>query len=153
MSRPLYMTVGAAGAAILALYVPQFEGVILRGYRDPIGIVTACAGHTATAVLGRPYTREECETLLVEDLAEHAEGAMSCVDAPLSTGRAAAAVSFTFNVGVNAFCNSTFAKRLNAEDPNACEELDKWVYAGGQKLPGLVTRRRTERAICEERIG
>ena len=153
MSRPLQWSVGAAGAAILALYVPQFEGMILRGYRDPIGVVTACAGHTKTAVLGRPYTREECERFLVEDLAEHAEGAMSCVDVALDTGRSAAAVSFAFNVGVAAFCGSTFAKRLNENDPNACEELDRWVFAGGQRLPGLVTRRATERAICEGRIG
>lgn len=153
MSRPLNWSVGAAGAAILTLYMPQFEGMVLRGYQDPIGIVTACAGHTATAVLGKPYTREECERLLDEDLAVHAEGAMMCVEAPLTTGQRAAVVSFAFNVGVDRFCNSTFARRLNEGDQGACEELAKWTLAGGQQLPGLVKRRATEIAICRGEIG
>ena len=54
--RTLQGTVGAGAAAILLSIVPKFEGVILRGYKDPIGIVTACAGQTNTGVLGRPYT-------------------------------------------------------------------------------------------------
>lgn len=146
-------TIGAGCCAILLSYVPQFEGVILRGYKDPIGIVTACAGHTKTAVLGRPYTPQECETLLVGDLAEHAEGVDKCTTRSLTTGQRAAAISFAFNVGVARFCSSTFARKLNAQHPDACAELDKWVYAGGEVWPGLVTRRATERAICEGRIG
>lgn len=153
MNKKLVATVGAGAAALLLTWVPDFEGVILRGYQDPIGIVTACAGHTKTAVLGRPYAPEECERLLVEDLVAHAEGVDACVSVPLTTGQRAAAVSFAFNVGVHRFCTSTFAKRLNAEDPGACSELDRWVYAGGQKLPGLVTRRKIERDMCEGRIG
>jgi lysozyme len=69
----LIATVGAGCCAILLNYVPQFEGTILRGYKDPIGIVTACTGHTKTAVLGRPYTPAECEELLQVDLIKHAK--------------------------------------------------------------------------------
>src|SRR5690606_8856349 len=90
-------------------------GVILRGYKDPIGIVTACAGHTATAVLGRPYSREECNSLLRADLVEHAEGVLGCT--PGLQGRTyqlAAAVSFAYNVGVGAYCRSTMARLNNA---------------------------------------
>ena len=150
MRRALNTTVGLGAAAILTAYVPQFEGMVLRGYKDPIGIVTACAGHTLTAVLGRPYTYQECIELLEKDLAEHAEGADSCVPLKkLSTGRRAAAVSFTYNVGVSKFCNSTFAYKLRLNDPQACAELPKWIYAGGEVLPGLVKRRNVEKAICE----
>ena len=145
----LIATVGAGCAATLLYCVPQFEGMVLRGYKDPIGIVTACAGHTTTAVLGRPYSRAECEELLQTDLAEHAEGALSCVHVPLTTGQKAAIVSFTFNVGVGAFCQSTMARKFNAEDRSAGAELSRWTKAGGQVLPGLVKRRAAERAICE----
>lgn len=141
--------VGAACAGIILFCVPSFEGVVLRGYKDPIGIVTACAGHTATAVLGRPYTQAECDKLLVDDLVSHAQGVNRCITYPITTGQRAAAVSFTFNVGVSAFCRSTFAKKLNAGDPTACAELSRWTKAGGQELPGLVKRRKAERAICE----
>jgi lysozyme len=146
--------IGAPCAVILCLYVPQFEGEVLRGYRDPIGIVTACSGHTATAVIGKPYTRDECERLLQEDLVSHAEGVLKCVpQLKGQTGPLAASTSFAFNVGVSKFCHSTMAAKLRAGDVRgACAELPKWVYAGGKQLPGLVKRREAERAICEGKI-
>lgn len=146
----LKATVGAGAAAILLAYVPQFEGMILKGYRDPIGIVTACAGHTKTAVLGKPYTKQECERLLADDLIEHAEGVLRCTpDLRGRTYQLAAASSFAYNVGVGAYCNSTMARLNNAgQYAAACAQLDRWVYAGGKKLNGLVKRRATERQIC-----
>ena len=154
----LTATVGAAAAAMLLQYVPQFEGMILRGYKDPIGIVTACAGHTKTAVFGKPYTLEECTKLLDDDLVEHAQGVLKCTpglaDKPYQL---AAASSFAYNVGVGAYCRSTTAKRFNSGDfIGACRALNQsdggraqWVYAGGKVLPGLVKRRKVEREICE----
>lgn len=151
-NKSLKATVGAGAAAVLLAYVPSFEGMVLRGYKDPIGIVTACAGHTKTAVLGRPYSREECTALLEQDLVEHAKGLQQCVTVPLNAGQTGAFVSFTYNVGVGAFCRSTMARKLNAGDyDGACAELSKWTRAGGRVLPGLVKRRATERAICEGR--
>lgn len=153
-NRTLKGIAGAGAAAFLLASVPQFEGMILRGYKDPIGIVTACAGHTATAVLGRAYTREECTKLLDQDLAEHAEGAMACIHVETTDGQRAAFISFAFNVGANAWCNSTANRLLNAGDyAGACAQLSRWTLAGGRELPGLVSRRRTERAMCEGRMG
>lgn len=146
----LVSVVGLAAAAALTQAVPSLEGTVLRGYRDPIGIVTACSGHTKTAVLGRPYTKEECVTLLQQDLAEHALGAQKCTPLEKFTpGQRAAVVSFAFNVGVAAYCGSTFARKLVAGDPTACAELSRWTRAGGRELPGLVTRRKIERDMCE----
>lgn len=151
--KSLQATVGVACAATLLTCVPRFEGTILRGYRDPIGIVTACSGHTATAVLGRPYTPEECQRLLVDDLVSRAEGVDSCLDGAvqgLPVGAHAAAISFAFNVGVPTFCQSTMARLLLQGDiQGACAQLPRWVYAGGKPLPGLVKRRQAERDICE----
>lgn len=153
MKRKLAAMVGAGAAAMLLNWVPYFEGTILRGYRDPIGIVTACTGHTKTAVLGRPYTKAECEELLITDLVEHAEGVTVCVTEPMTVGQQAAFVSFAFNVGTYRFCTSTLVKKFNAGDPaGACAELSRWVYAGNERLPGLVTRRQIERDMCEGRM-
>ena len=154
----LKATVGAAAAAMLMTHVPQFEGMILRGYKDPIGIVTACAGHTKTAVFGRPYTIEECIELLIIDLVEHSEGVLKCTpklkDKPYQL---AAASSFAYNIGVGAYCRSTTARRFNASNyAGACKAMNEsdsgrpqWVYAGGKQLSGLVKRRAIEREICE----
>lgn len=148
--RTLAGTVGAGAAALLLAYVPQFEGMILRGYKDPIGIVTACAGHTKTAVLGQPYTRDECMRLLDADLIDHADGVLACT--PQLAGRTnqlAAMVSFAYNVGTGAYCGSTAARLVRSGDiEGACRELPRWVYAGGKKLRGLERRRQAEMQIC-----
>lgn len=149
-SKSLQAAVGVSCAAILLSVVPKFEGMILRGHKDPIGIVTACAGHTATAILGKPYTLAECNQLLADDLIKHADGVNACVKVPMTTGQRAAFVSFAFNVGTGAFCKSTMARKLNAGDyAGACAELQKWTYAGGRQFNGLVKRRAAEKAICE----
>lgn len=149
---PRQRLVAKIGAGAMALAVPlviQYEGLILRGYRDPVNIVTACVGHTATAQM-RPYTRQECEELLYRDLNKHAD-ALECVKTPMTDGQKAALLSFAFNVGGDKFCGSTLAKKANAGDmAGACAELSRWTYAGGQQLPGLVRRRAAERRLCEE---
>lgn len=149
--KPLKAVVGAGCCAILLTAVPSLEGTILRGYKDPIGIVTACTGHTLTAVLGKPYTKEECEALLNADLVEKAEAVLRCTPSLAgNTYPLAAAVSFAFNVGETKYCNSTMARKFNAGDIlGGCAELSKWVYAGGEVSKGIVSRRKVEREICE----
>ena len=54
---------------------------------------------------------------------------------------------WAFNVGCGNVASSTLIKRLNeGEKPLTVidQELPLWVYAGGKKLPGLVTRRKNE---------
>jgi len=71
------------------------------------------------------------------------------VKIPLGEYQRAALYSFTYNVGTNAFSKSTLLKRLNAGDVDgACEELRRWIYAGGQKWRGLMNRRDMERTMC-----
>lgn len=147
--------VGTPCAALLLVNVPKFEGTILRGYKDPIGIVTACTGHTRTAVLGRPYTPEECQQLLASDLVEASQGVIKCTpnlhDKPMQL---AAATSLTFNIGSGAYCHSSIARKFNAGDyGGACADFSRWTYAGGKQLPGLVNRRAIERDLCEGKMG
>lgn len=143
------------GAAVVALAVPMitfYEGTVLSGYRDPIGIVTACTGHTETAQLGRVYGREECEELLYRDVLKHADD-LACVTVDLPPQPAAAFLSFTFNVGRAKFCGSTLVRKANAGDlAGACAELLRWTYAGGKQLPGLVKRRRAEHDLCMQGV-
>lgn len=151
----LAVLVGAPAAAILVAWVPNFEGTVFHGYRDPVGIITACNGHTGEgAALGRNYTPAECQQFLQVDLYEHAEDVLACVpQLHNKPGPLAAATSFAFNVGAVKFCGSTMARKFRAEDVmGGCAEFQKWIYAGSKVLPGLVERRRIERAICEGRV-
>nr|MBJ6969775.1 glycoside hydrolase family protein [Vibrio cholerae] len=50
---------------------------------------------------------------------------------------------------VGAFSRSTLLKKLNAgEMTQACDELKRWVYAGGKKWKGLMNRREIEEEVC-----
>jgi lysozyme len=98
--------------------------------------------------LGQSYTLEQCKSMLGNRIEEFGRGVDSCVHVPMSPSRKAAMVSFSYNVGTEAFCKSTLARKLNAGDASACDELLRWTTAKGIQLPGLVKRREQERALC-----
>lgn len=148
--QKLVAKIGAAAVAIAAPTVVYFEGTVLRSYRDPIGIITSCSGHTGPELrMGQTFTKEQCEDQLYADLLKHSE-ALDCIKRPMTDGQKAAFLSFAFNVGSDKFCSSTLARKANAGDMRgACAELSRWTLAGGKELPGLVKRRAVERRICE----
>lgn len=146
------LVIGAAVTALVTPVVLHFEGEIRRGYRDPIGIVTACVGHTSTAKLGKTYTHQECADLLARDLADHNAGLLACVKVGMPPEVHAALLSWAFNVGVANACKSTALKKINQGDfQGGCKELLKWTLAGGKELPGLVRRRQAEYQLCTGR--
>lgn len=147
----LVAAIGSGAAALVVPLVMQYEGTVPKTYRDPVGILTACTGHTGPELrMGQTFTRQQCEEMLFSDLEKHAQ-ALDCVKRPLTDGQKAAFLSFAFNVGNGAFCKSTLVHKANAGDmPGACAELSRWVYAGGKQLPGLVKRRAAEREMCEK---
>ena len=74
---------------------------------------------------------------------------LKCTKVPLNQNQYDALVSFTYNVGVGAYCGSTLVRKLNQGDyTGACNELRRWVYAGGKRVQGLANRREAERSLC-----
>lgn len=146
----------AAGAGALTLAITLLDGPDgLEGrryvpYRDVAGVLTVCDGHTGPDIIkGKKYTDRECDHLLWNDLQPVKKSVDGLVKVPLGEYQRAALYSFTYNVGSSAFSKSTLLKRLNSGDVDgACEELRRWVYAGGMKWRGLMNRRQTERALC-----
>lgn len=138
----------AAGGTAL---IKPWEGLSLVGYADPIGIPTDCWGNTHGARVGVLRTLEQCETLLSAEVRAVADGLSKCITVEPAPYEAAALLSWAYNVGTPAACGSTLVRRLNAGEPGSawCAELDKWVFAGGRKWPGLLKRRAAERAVCE----
>ncbi|TFH84720.1 lysozyme [Billgrantia azerbaijanica] len=151
MSLVKRLGIPAAGGALAlaAATVGHFEGKELSAYRDAVGVVTICYGHTATARIGQTHTDEECERLLKGDLGDAFDAVNRHVEVPLPPTREAALASFVYNVGPGAFSRSTLLRRLNAgKVVEACHELSRWTYAGGKRLAGLVKRRDVERWLC-----
>lgn len=138
------LTVSGAGLAGIMLH----EGSVPRVYLDPVGIPTACVGHTGTvtrADIGLPMSRAVCEYLLSQDVQEAEAAVRRCTTAKVTQEQYDSLVSFTFNVGAANYCGSTLLRKANAGDClGAANEFNRWVYARGQRLPGLVTRRSHE---------
>lgn len=130
-----------------AVSIVGYEGMRRMAYEDPVGVVTVCAGHTATAALGQVKTEAECYYLLKQDTLVAEASIKRLVRQPLTQEQYDALTSFVFNVGEGNFARSTLLKRLNAGQCfAAAKEFKRWVYAKGKKLPGLVKRRALESA-------
>lgn len=148
--------VGPASALVLAvagLFIGTLEGLNTTAKPDPINIPTRCFGDTGPAVRnGERHTRAECAQMLIERLQQVDRAVANCVPAPQTPEQRVAFVSLAYNIGNGAFCSSTLVAKFNRRDPTACAEIDRWVYARGQRLPGLVKRRAEERALCEGKV-
>ena len=86
-------------------------------------------------------------------LGEHVEvfeeAVKRCAPVPMHQYEFDAYVSLTYNIGSNAFCKSTLAKKLIAYDyEGACKEILKWDKFKGNSLPGLTKRRIEEYNTC-----
>jgi lysozyme len=144
----------AALAGLCVSLVGGFEGLRTVAYSDPVGIPTICFGETRNVHLGERKTPAECGALLASRLVEFEAGMTACLEPAVPDRTYAALLSFTYNVGVKAFCGSTLVRKANAGDlVGACNELPKWNRAAGIVLPGLTTRRAEERVLCLDGLG
>lgn len=142
----------AAIVAICIGCIAPAEGLRRVAYSDPVGIPTICFGETRGVKLGDRATTEQCKAMLADRVErDFIPGVERCITKPLPDKRKAAFVSFAYNVGVDAFCKSSIARRYNIGDTvGACDSLLLYVKAKGITLPGLVKRREAERALCME---
>jgi len=147
--------------AALSMSAAAFVGLVAHeGYRDkayiPVPGDRPTLGYGSTTHAdGRPVklgdtttpTKALARTMMDVD---KFQGAMrQCVRVPLYQHEYDSLVQFAYNIGSDALCKSTLMRKLNAGDyEGACNEMTKWVYAGGRKVQGLVNRREAERKLC-----
>jgi lysozyme len=88
------------------------------------------------------------DSILQQDLARFLAGVRRLCTVDDLSNRHLALTSFAFNVGLGNLQASTLRQKHNRGDfEGASDEFLKWNLAGGKVLPGLVTRRRDERAL------
>ncbi len=139
----------ATALTVAGSFVLSWEGEKLDAYQDSVGVWTICDGHTAGVKRGDKATPEVCKRYRDEDLASAYQAVDQCITVPLTTNQIAAFTSASFNLGPSVVCGSTLQKKANAGDiKGACDELSRWVHAGGVVLKGLQNRRAAEVALC-----
>lgn len=149
IKNKLVAVAGASAITIATVLVGFFEGKKNDAYLDVVGVPTICYGETKNVRLGDHKTDKECDAMLQGELQKTLQAVDRFVKVPLKETQRAALASFVYNVGEGAFARSTLLKKLNRGDvAGACKELDKWVYAGGRKWKGLMTRREVEKWLC-----
>lgn len=149
---------GGAGATLVAVAVAailpniqQEEGTKNVPYKDIAGVLTVCTGHTGPDVVpNKFYPADQCAQLTQQDLNKAASGVLKYTPTlryhPLQL---ASAISFSYNVGIGAYGNSSVAKDFNnGEFKTACKDMLKYTYAGGKYSQGLANRRNQEYTIC-----
>ncbi len=145
-----------ASAAFVAydLTLPS-EGLVLQPYSDPVGLQTVCVGHLVQKgdKVKSSYTEEECMEIFASDWKKHLKQTDSAVKGQggtfASEWQRQALNDFTFNLGINSVKGSTLLGLVNqGKHKEACEQLTRWVYAGGKKLKGLVIRRNKTMPYC-----
>uniref|UniRef100_A0AB39C9Q2 Lysozyme n=1 Tax=Aliivibrio phage vB_Alvi_H905 TaxID=3234039 RepID=A0AB39C9Q2_9VIRU len=131
------------------------EGCRRDPYRCPSGLITNGIGNTHD-VIQSPVTDQQIAKDWVKNIAISEQCLFDIKsDLELSQGQIDAFTSFIFNTGC-----TRFRKNGNGSDTQistlikaghyelACYQLNRWVYGGGVKLPGLITRRDKETQIC-----
>jgi lysozyme len=133
--------------------IKRFEGFCARAYHCPAGIATIGYGHVIKPGENLTTVTEIQATALLHLDVRIAEAAVKrLIHMPLSRSQFDALVSFTFNLGGGALEKSTLRKLIHRGDFAAVPaELNRWVFAKGQKLPGLVARRAAEGALFANR--
>jgi len=127
----------------------QSEGLRLTAYQDSVGVWTIGYGHTGSEVRrGLSITEQQALDLLKKDVADASAAVNKLVAVPLKQHQFDALLDFVFNLGADRLAKSTLLRKLNAGDfAGAAEQFMVWVRAGNEVLPGLVTRRKAERAM------
>lgn len=127
--------------------IKRFEGFASEPYICPAGVRTIGYGHAIKK--GESFTgcisEEEALELLRQDVQEAEQAVAKYIEVALTDGQFNALVSFTYNLGAGALQRSTLRRKINrGEHADVPDELARWVFAGGRKLPGLVKRREAE---------
>lgn len=148
----------------LVLSAAAFVGIISReGYTDQVviptkgDVPTIGFGTTGGVKQGDRTTPVKAAQRALMDVSRFEGAIKSCVKMPLSQQEYDAYTDLAYNIGPNAFCNSTIVKRVNTGDyAEACAAILMFKYAAGydcstpgnKRCAGLWTDRKRVYAQC-----
>lgn len=128
--------------------IKKFEGLKTKAYKCPAGVWTIGYGHTSGVLSTDTCTMEQATNYLKQDVKTAENAIEKYVTTALNQNQFDALVSFIYNIGSVAFRKSTMLKFINnGHFPLAAGQFDLWVYSKGEKLEGLIARRKAEKEL------
>ena len=131
-------------------FIKSHEALRLKAYQDSKGVWTIGWGHTKNVHPGDVITREQAEQFIRDDFA-WVERTLNVDlvagrDKPLVTQNEFDALcSLVFNIGSNAYLDSTVRRKIRQGDKMAAARAFKmWVYSEHKFIQGLANRRADE---------
>lgn len=132
-------------------FIPGWEAVRLKAYRDGGGVPSIGIGHTRGVKMGDTCTREQALWWLKSDLVSVEEELAEFMHRAPTQQQFDALVSIGFNCGVKGkdkIGESGLMARFNAGlDQECADRFLLWNKDNGVVIDGLTKRRRAERAI------
>ena len=126
----------------------SMEGLSLDAYPDGDGWSIGYGHHGLDVYPGMQITQQRADQLLKNDLERFEVGVEQLLRVPAEPEEFDAMVALAYNIGLNAFTESTLLAMHNiGHHAGAVEEFKKWNKSGDTVLPGLVKRREREAAM------
>jgi lysozyme len=130
------------------------EGFKAKPYLCPAGVPTIGYGSTrypdgrVVTLQDAAISEETASAMVLATLSEYENAVNRYVTVPLNQNQYDSLVDFAYNAGATNLRTSTLLKKLNLGDYiGAALEFGKWIYGGGKRLAGLVTRRAAEKNL------
>lgn len=130
--------------------IKKYEALKLMAYYCPAKILTIGWGHTGPDVKsGMQISEHMADLLLEKDLEKFEAGISLLLKRKVTENQFSALVCLVFNIGLEAFQDSTLLLKLNSGAPldHCGTEFLRWNKSKGKVLNGLTKRRQEERDL------
>ena len=143
--------IGSKGLEI----IKKWEGLRLKAYTCPAGVLTIGYGHTKGVKAGDVITEAQAVEFLISDCQASANYVDNKKYVPhdLNDNQRDALISFTFNCGPGNLKNLCQPKGRVRTLEEISKAIPLYNKGGGKVLPGLVKRRAEEKALFDSLEG
>ena len=150
MKKKVDMQLSSNGFRLLG----ELEGIVLKPYRDSVGIPTIGIGSTyyedgtKVRMADKPITTERAIQLAKNVVKSFEQQVNKSILLPMTQNQFDAMVLLCYNIGKSGFARSAVVRHFNLGNiQRAADSFLLWNKAGGRVVQGLVNRRNKERSL------
>ena len=132
----------------------ELEGIVLRPYKDSVGIPTIGIGSTyyedgtKVKMTDKAITKERAIQLAKNVVKSFEQQVNKSILLPMTQNQFDAMVLLCYNIGKSGFARSSVVRHFNEGNlQKAADSFLLWNKAGGKELRGLTNRRKKEREL------